>query len=254
MKDIRAQVEYQKKLPGGYYRLGLKTDMNTFVPGQFGMLQVPAGQGVFLRRPFSLARQNNGITEILYKVVGRGTENLSQVAPGAELFLLGPLGSGFSQTLKGKDLVGVAGGYGVAPFWELGAQLQSQGKTLDLFYGVRSHSDLMYLEELAKVGVRVHVATQDGSQGFKGLVTELLDQHYPGDPPHWIGSCGPMGMLKAVGRWAELKDVSCELSVEEVMGCGTGVCLGCVVKDREGDYLRSCIEGPVFNSKILDLS
>lgn len=253
MKDIDAQVLYQKNLKSDYYRLGLKTGIKNFVPGQFGMLKVPAGQGVLLRRPFSLARQDGEITEILYKVVGKGTQNLSQVKPGAMLALLGPLGTGFSLPTNGKRVVGVAGGYGVAPFWELGAQLQKQGKDLILFYGARSKSDLMYLNELEEVGVHVRIATLDGSHGFKGLVTELLENDYSKGKPHRICSCGPMGMLKAVGRWAETNGVDCELSVEEAMGCGTGVCLGCVVKNRKGDYLRSCIEGPVFNSQILDL-
>jgi dihydroorotate dehydrogenase electron transfer subunit len=254
MKDSDAHVIYQKNLQGNYFRLGLKTGIKAFVPGQFGMLKVPAGQGVLLRRPFSLARQDGEITEILYKVVGKGTQNLSQVKPGAKLALLGPLGTGFSRPLNGKSLVGVAGGYGVAPFWELGAQLRKEGKVLILFYGARSKSDLMYLNELEEEGVQVHIATLDGSYGFKGLVTELLESRYSKKKPHWISSCGPMGMLKAVGCWAEKNGVPSELSVEEAMGCGTGVCLGCVVKNRTGDYLRSCVEGPVFNSQILDLT
>ena len=254
MLDVQCPVVYQKALPGDYFRLGLKTGFSGFVPGQFGMLEVPPVEGVLLRRPFSLARQLGDVTEILYKAVGKGTRALSRVSEGAELKLLGPLGNGFTQPLKGDLLVGVAGGYGIAPFWEMAAQLKEQGKKLKLFYGARSVADLIYLEELSSLDVELYLSTEDGSEGHKGLVTESLNQKFQEGAPNWVWSCGPMGLLKAVGNWCEGREIPCELSVEEAMGCGTGVCLGCVVLDREGNYLRACVEGPVFNGKTLEFA
>jgi dihydroorotate dehydrogenase electron transfer subunit len=253
MEDTLAVITYQHALSDSYFRLGLQTGWKGFVPGQFGMLQVPPVPGLLLRRPFSLARQIGPITEILYKVVGKGTQALSQVREGERLRILGPLGQGFSPIPEGKNLVGVAGGYGIAPFWELAAQLRERSQGLKLFYGARSAKDLIYLEQMQSLGVELHLSTEDGSKGHRGLVTELLDKQFSREKPDWVGACGPMGLLYAVGRWSEAKGVPAQLSVEEAMGCGTGVCLGCVVKDREGHYRRACVEGPVMSSQRMEI-
>ncbi|HCU25912.1 MAG TPA: dihydroorotate dehydrogenase electron transfer subunit [Deltaproteobacteria bacterium] len=247
MKDQKVLVEYQIPLPGGYYRIGMKTGWSTFVPGQFGMLEVPRQDGVLLRRPFSFARQLGAVTEILYKAVGRGTEALSRVSPGQNLRLLGPLGHGFSEPQGEGEWVGVAGGYGIAPFLEMAAQMQKKGRELRLFYGARSEKDLIYIQELKELKVKLYLSTQDGSAGARGLVTEALQKSYAEKGPALIWACGPTALLAAVQAWAQAREVACELSVEETMGCGTGVCLGCVVRDRSGHYRRACIEGPVFS-------
>lgn len=259
MQDLSCTIKYNKKIGGDYFRLGLCTGLKTFVPGQFGMLEVPHQNGVLLRRPFSLARQQGEVTEILYKVVGQGTQNLSEVVPGQSLKLLAPLGKGFSfannSPKEERDSgVAVAGGYGVAPFWELASQLKNQGQKLTLCYGARTKSDLMYLAELKALDVELHLATEDGSVGTQGYVTEVLEKIFQKAKPQQVWSCGPMAMLKAVGRLSESRQVNCELSVEEAMGCGTGVCLACVVKDRQGQYRRACKEGPVFECGVLELA
>lgn len=254
MQDHQAKVKYNRSIGPNYFVLGLEAGISGFTPGQFAMLQVPPGEGVILRRPFSLARQLGEVTEILYKVVGKGTYSLSQVAEGESLNILAPLGHGFKIPSKAKEIAGVAGGYGVAPFLELASLLKKEGRALRLFYGARSQEDLNYLAELKELGVSLHLATQDGSVGHRGLVTEVLEKFYADSLPDWVGSCGPMGLLKAVGNWANKKGVPAQLSVEEQMACGTGVCLTCVVKDKEGNYLRACQEGPVFAAKSLDLA
>jgi dihydroorotate dehydrogenase electron transfer subunit len=193
------------------------------------------------------------VTEILYKVVGKGTQALSQVTKEQKLKILGPLGRGFVPTPGAKHLVGVAGGYGIAPFWELAAQLREGSQGLKLFYGARSTSDLIYLEQLQSLDVELHLSTEDGSKGHKGLITEVLAREHEEVTPDWVGACGPMGLLYAVGRWSEQMGISAQLSVEEAMGCGTGVCLGCVVKDREGHYRRACVEGPVMSSQLMEI-
>ncbi|MDL1873470.1 dihydroorotate dehydrogenase electron transfer subunit [Deltaproteobacteria bacterium PRO3] len=251
MKDKLCQVAYHVALQEGYFRIGLETGWESFVPGQFGMLEVPRQDGVLLRRPFSFARQLGGTTEILYKVVGRGTEALSKVATGQSLRLLGPLGRGFEDVAAEGDRVGVAGGYGIAPFLQQAKRLKAQGRVLHLFYGARRAHDLLYLQELNELEVKLHITTEDGSQGERGRVTELLAKVYAESSPAVVWSCGPLGLLHAVQSWALPRGVPCELSVEETMGCGTGVCLGCVVKDQAGRYRRACIEGPVFAGECL---
>jgi dihydroorotate dehydrogenase electron transfer subunit len=253
VKDTVCQVAYQTPLQEGYFRIGLKTGWPGFVPGQFGMLEVPREDGVLLRRPFSFARQIRDITEILYKKVGKGTAALARVAPGQELRLLGPLGKGFSADSGSRDYVGVAGGYGIAPFLELADQLRQKSRNLTLFYGARSVKDLLYLQELVELKVKLHLTTVDGSAGERGLVTEALDRVYGSQKPGLVACCGPTGLLKAAQQWALPRGIACELSVEETMGCGTGVCLGCVVQDQEGHYRRACIEGPVFEGASIRL-
>lgn len=253
MKDQVCQVAYQVPLQEGYFRIGLKTSWPGFVPGQFGMLEVPRQDGVLLRRPFSFARQMEEITEILYKVVGKGTAALSLVAPGQSLRLLGPLGKGFSEKTAEGDYVGVAGGYGIAPFLQLAEQLGRSGRKLTLFYGARCFRDLLYIQELEALNVKLHLTTVDGSAGDTGLVTESLNRIYADRKPALVACCGPTGLLAAVQKWALPRGIPCELSVEETMGCGTGVCLGCVVQDHEGHYRRACIEGPVFEGSAIRL-
>ncbi|MFO1463872.1 MAG: dihydroorotate dehydrogenase electron transfer subunit [bacterium] len=251
MRDTLCQVEYHVPLQEGYFRIGLKTGWQGFVPGQFGMLEVPRQDGVLLRRPFSFARQSGDITEILYKVVGRGTRALARVGIGQELRLLGPLGEGFADVAGEGDRVGVAGGYGIAPFLEQAQLLRRQGKKLQLFYGARSKKDLLYIQELKELNINLYLTTEDGSEGERGRITELLAKVYASQVPRVVWSCGPLGLLHAVQTWALPRGIAHQLSVEETMGCGTGVCLGCVVQDQEGRYRRACIEGPVFPGECL---
>ncbi len=251
MKDLLCEIVHQIPLSDGYFRIGLKTGYAGFVPGQFGMLEVPPREGTLLRRPFSFAKQDGEVTEILYKVVGKGTASLSLAKVGQSLQLLGPLGKGFSISKGEKEVVAVAGGYGIAPFLQLAAMLRKEGKILKIFYGARSKKDLHYLQEFKKMETPLFLATEDGSEGFRGLITELLEKELSKKKPERVLSCGPLGLLRAVKKWSQEKKIPCELSWEESMGCGTGVCLGCVVEDVEGNYLRACVEGPVFAAEKL---
>lgn len=253
IRDTLCEVVYQESLGGDYFKIGLKTGWKDFQPGQFGMLEVPREGGVLLRRPFSFARQLGQVTEIVYKVVGRGTRVLRMVGKGQSLRLLGPLGCGFKIPQGAGDLVGVAGGYGIAPFLQMASQLKGQGRSLVLFYGARSKVDLLYIQELKVLNIKLYISTEDGSEGEKGLVTEALARIYGSSTPCVVFSCGPMGLLKAVKKWAASQKVACQLSVEETMGCGTGICLGCVVQDSHGEYIRACIEGPVFEGEGVNL-
>jgi dihydroorotate dehydrogenase electron transfer subunit len=253
MKDAAYTVAYNSLLEGDYYKIGLQTGWTGFVPGQFGMVEVPPTEGLLLRRPFSFAQQVSSVTEILYKVVGKGTEALKKIQVGASLKLLGPLGHGFTFPESEGEFVGVAGGYGIAPFLEMAKQLKAKGQELTLFYGARSKQDLLYIQEFTQLKVKLHLSTVDGSVGHRGFITELLTKNYPNHFPKIVWSCGPMGLLKAVKEWSHERNVPSEVSIEETMGCGTGVCLGCVVQNKQGHYIRVCVEGPVFASEEIKL-
>ena len=233
-------------------------DLSKAHPGQFVMIRVSEGITPVLRRPFGICSMNidGGSFTILYRVVGGGTKILSDMPEGMEVDILGPLGRGFDLTSAGKAPLLIAGGVGVPPLFMLASALVKQGKRPEVIIGGRSASDLLFVDEFNELGLKVLAATEDGSQGFKGYVTGILEEMLvSGRVPSLIYSCGPGPMLKRVGEIAIENGIACELSLEAVMACGFGVCLGCVLKtcsaDRpdETDYSRVCAEGPVFDAR-----
>jgi dihydroorotate dehydrogenase electron transfer subunit len=229
-------------------------------PGQFVMLRIP-GSEVLLRRPFSICGlpgtfADAGATamQLLYKVVGCGTNLLAHLRPGAPLDLIAPLGHGFGVDLAdGVEPLLVAGGIGSGPFPALVAALAKRHRRARMIYGARTAADLPLLDWFRDRCAEVVVTTDDGSLGRKGLVTEPLAERLgqPGAGNLRIFACGPEPMLKAVARLAQERDTPCELSLEAHMACGFGACLGCVVPVRLGNgedrgYDRVCKEGPVM--------
>lgn len=232
-------------------------------PGQFLMLRLAQGTAPLLGRPFALydtvvdeAGQGLGV-DIVYLVVGRLTGLLSKLDPGDKVEVWGPLGNGFPQ-LHGLERVGlVAGGIGQTPFLahvrELlgtrgygGQPAQPQTQQVSLYYGVRSADLAAGVDDFRRAGAQVHLATDDGSLGHHGLVTQLLQQHQP--PQHLFG-CGPEPMLRAMAEVAQHWKIPCHLSLETPMACGIGICYSCVtrVQAHDGwDYRRVCVEGPIF--------
>jgi dihydroorotate dehydrogenase electron transfer subunit len=234
-------------------------------PGQFLMVGIP-GAEILLRRPFSVCglpgtfdEGPDGSVQILYRVTGRGTNLLGSLKAGARLDVLGPLGQGF--TRPGDPAIHpvfVAGGIGSAPFPALGADLRRRGFLPAMFYGARSRADLPLLEWFSERLGDVHTATEDGSLGAKGLVTEPLERWLDAEASRrlMLYVCGPEPMLRAVARIALARGIDCELSLEAHMACGFGVCLGCVVPTRAGTeadwgYERVCAEGPVMRAERL---
>lgn len=233
-------------------------DLSKALPGQFVMIRVSEGITPVLRRPFGICSMDidRGSFTILYRVVGGGTKILSDMPEGLEVDILGPLGRGFNLALAGEAPLLIAGGVGVPPLFMLASALVENGKKPEIIIGGRSASDLLFVEEFNKIDVKVLAATEDGSKGFKGYVTGILEEKLSsGRAPSVIYSCGPSPMLKRVGEIAIESDITCQLSLEAVMACGFGVCLGCVLKtcstDRpdETDYSRVCAEGPVFDAR-----
>ena len=223
-------------------------------PGQFVHLRIPRLEASVLRRPFSVYKAEGGELALLYKAVGRGTGVLAVAVAGEQVSLLGPLGHGFPLDLPvGRVPVLVAGGYGMAALYLVAKRLPITG---DVFVGGRSAPDILCVEEFEKLGWKVHVATEDGSRGVRGLVTGPLDawlaEGRGGRTPEFF-ACGPNGMLEVVGQRAIAGGWRAWLSVDRHMCCGVGACLTCVVKLKDADgvwlWARSCKEGPVFECR-----
>ena len=220
-------------------------------PGQFAHVRILPLKDALLRRPFSIFQASGDTLSILYKAIGQGTEVLSRMRPGEELNLIGPLGHGFTVPQHAGEMpLLIAGGYGMAALYLLAERSPQKGIT---FVGGRRSSDILCEEEFRALGWDVRVTTEDGSYGEKGLVTQaLLAELGRPTPGRKLFACGPTPMLKAIGKIAAEFDLPAELSLDEHMGCGMGVCLTCVVPIKTGDgweYQRSCTEGPVFDSR-----
>lgn len=236
-----------------YFRLVLEAPeiARAVQPGQFAHVRVLPLKDALLRRPFSIYQVNGETFSILYKVVGRGTAALAQMKPGEVLNVIAPLGHGFSVPSAGGEMpVLVAGGYGMAALYLLAERAPRKGI---VFVGGRRAVDILCEDEFRALGWEVRVTTEDGSRGRKGLVTEpLVDELKRGASGRKIFACGPTGMLRAVARIAEEFDVPAEISMDQPMCCGVGVCLTCVVPVRVNggwEYQRTCTEGPVFDAR-----
>lgn len=219
-------------------------------PGQFVEVHVSESSTTFLRRPISVNfvdKQNNELW-LLVQIIGDGTRRMSQYKVGDTVNLLLPLGNFFSiPDNKTSNILLVGGGVGTAPMLYMGAELKRLGYTPTFLLGARSDKDLLQLDEFAKYG-NVYTTTEDGSAGEKGYVTNhsILDK----EKFTHIYTCGPKPMMMAIARYAHDKHIECEVSLENTMACGFGVCLCCVENTTRGNVCV-CTEGPVFNIKEL---
>jgi dihydroorotate dehydrogenase electron transfer subunit len=253
MVEQTAQIVSNQRDTDLYFRLVLKAPgiAPGVQPGQFVHVRILPMKEALLRRPFSVFQAEGDTLSILYKAVGQGTELLSRMGPGEELSLIGPLGHGFTVPERG-DMTPllVAGGYGMAAMYLLAQRSPQKGI---VFVGGRRGVDILCQAEFQALGWEVRVTTEDGSQGEKGLVTQpLLAELRRGSAGRMLFACGPTPMLKAVGKIAEEFNLPAELSMDEHMCCGVGVCLTCVIPVKAGDgweYQRTCTEGPVFDAR-----
>lgn len=216
-----------------------------FEAGQFVEL-LPPNNATLLRRPISVCNvdENENLLWLLVRKAGKGTEAVTEMKEGESLSLIYPLGKGFTVSkAKGEAPLLIGGGVGVAPLLFLGKKLRETGLSPEFLIGAKSKSYLLLTEELAKLGT-VNVTTDDGSAGIRGLVTEhpIIRQEHS-----MIYCCGPMPMMKAVGAIAQSLGTDCEVSLENVMGCGIGACLCCVEKTKDRGNVCVCSDGPVFN-------
>lgn len=273
--DVLVEVVANREIAPGYFSLRLRgpSALGRFRPGQFLMLGWAEGLDPFLPRAMSIrsakceVRSAKCEVEILYKIYGRGTALLAEMRPGRRLRALGPLGNVFEVPRSASELLLVAGGIGVPPVVALaetvaGAQA-SRKRQMTVFLGGKSKPDLLCITDFRRTGATVHLATEDGSFGFKGLVTELLEQFLLTPHPALVPShpaprtvlyaCGPEPMLAGLAIIAEKHDLSYQASLEANMACGFGACVGCVVPVVGGEghqtYRLVCKDGPVFNGR-----
>lgn len=220
-------------------------------PGQF--LHVRVGNG-YLRRPFSVYRQQGEEVALLIQIRGRGTRWLAALEPGATVDVLGPLGRAFAPPTPGARTLLVGGGIGVAPLVHFAETHATRG-SLEAVFGFRAASGVVGDARLASLGVPVTVYTEDGSVGLAGRVTTGLAERLRDTPPDRVLVCGPEAMMQAVAALCEAAGVLSEVLLERPMGCGFGVCLLCVVPVRTAGesptYERVCCEGPMFDSRRL---
>lgn len=221
-------------------------------PGQFIQLRVTDGYDPLLRRPFSIHRtHSNGTIEILYRIVGRGTGLLSRTRPGVCLDGMGPLGKPFQTQGDFSPALVAAGGMGSAPAFMLIDTLLKEGKPVHFFWGVRCDEEFFDLEWLRSSGVELHLACERGDTGHQGLITDILEpmlNRYPGSKGF---VCGPKPMLAKLRGIIRNFAMPWEVSLEERMACGVGVCMGCAV--RVGQQLQMvCSDGPVFDLREVD--
>jgi len=220
-------------------------------PGQFVMLEIPGRVRPYLRRAYSVAdaRPEAGEVEFLVKTIGVGTAALEELPDGAPTLLLGPLGNGFSVSdlPRSSRVAVVAGGIGAAPFPLLYRELAAAGVEGDLYLGGKSEGDLAFRRRFDGIVTgETHLATDDGSLGEEGLVTEVFRRHSREVRYARVFACGPMPMFRALAWVVADLAVPAEFSTEAEMGCGIGACLGCVIPGVEKPYLVSCTEGPIL--------
>lgn len=221
-------------------------------PGQFLMIKVSETSDPLLRRPISLHNRSEQEVEIFFQIAGKGTRLLSQKKAGQFLDILGPLGKGFSlkNEFSGKEIFCVGGGRGIAPLYFLARELSAAGARPVIFYGGRTSSDLPLKSKFEEAGWEVKVSTDDGSWGFPGLVTSLVERELQSRKPAFVFACGPEAMMEKLAEICQEKDLPAEFSLESIMGCGLGACWGCVKKIKrngEARYLKICQDGPVFS-------
>jgi len=259
------------------------------IPGQFVMLRLASCNDPLLARPLAVYDSSDdpqeGWVDLVYLVKGKFTQRLSKLPPGVPLDVWGPLGNGFA-TRPAGHLIMVAGGIGQTPFLTLAKQhrgLRSFGQPaasvapserITFLYGARSADYLAGLEDFSQTGIELRIATDDGSRGHQGFVTQLLEElltevkglapspvaetadHANDGDPLRIACCGPEVMMEAVSQIAAAANVPCEVSLETPMACGIGICFTCVAKvktaDGEWDYKRTCVEGPIFSAQSLE--
>lgn len=235
MKQGIFKISLNEKLTDNVYKMVLSGDTSDITAcGQFINIQL---DGLYLRRPISVCDKDDTSVTIIYKVVGKGTEQMAKMTVGESLDVLTGLGNGYDLSVSGDRPVLLGGGVGVPPLYMLARHLVEQGKDVSVVLGFNTACEVFYENEFKSLGCNVTVTTVDGSYGVKGFVTNA----YPNDYTYFY-TCGPEPMLKAIYKTAT---TSGQMSFEERMGCGFGACMGCSCKTIAG-YKRICKDGPVM--------
>lgn len=239
MKQSIFTITENVQLTETVFEMKLSGDISDITSsGQFVNIKL---DGLYLRRPISVCDSENGVLTLVYKVVGKGTEQMSKMQAGENLDILTGLGNGYNTTVSGDRPVLLGGGVGVPPLYMLCKKLIAQGKEVSVILGFNTKDEIFYEDDFKALGAKVYVTTVDGSYGIKGFVTDALKQvGYT-----YFYTCGPEPMLKALYK---ATTTSGQFSFEERMGCGFGACMGCSCKTISG-YKRICKDGPVLEKE-----
>lgn len=255
MKTEKVKIVKNYNINHDYYCVVFKcleSSLNV-IAGQFAHIQIKNSGEKLFRRPFSIYDVNPGKTlSILYKVVGFGTKKLSELQEGEYCDLIAPLGNGYSKPIENNYPVIITGGYGAAATYILAKETKNKGIAL---LGAKTKNDIILAKEYEQLGFKVRLATDDGSIGHKGFITDLLPSYLEYSNAIIYG-CGPNSMMYTIISMLMHKNKTAELSFDHHMCCGVGACFGCVLKIKDYSeqgwtYARSCEEGPVFNSKTI---
>ena len=239
MKQGFFEIIDNKALTASVYQMRLSGDTSAITAsGQFVNIKL---EGKFLRRPISVCDCENGVLTLVYKVVGKGTEDMSRMKAGDRLDILTGLGNGYDLSPAGDRPLLLGGGVGVPPMYMLAKQLRAEGKQVSVILGFNTKDEIFYEDEFRALGCDVTVATADGSYGVRGFVTSAME----GMDYTYFYTCGPEPMLKAIYGASATEG---QFSFEERMGCGFGACMGCSCKTVTG-YKRICREGPVLRKE-----
>ena len=260
--QIFAELVKKEKLLEGLYKFSVnaKEIVEKAQAGNFIEIRINENLDPFLRRPISIYNldKENGILEFIFQVKGKGTELLAKKKEGDKIDIIGPLGNGTFKYEEYKNIAVIGGGIGIFPLYELSKQANNASKKVHTYLGFRN-KDLVTLEkEFNAVSTTLTITTDDGSYKNSGFAINYLERDLKEKNIDCIYACGPLPMLKAVKKMAEEKNIPCHISLEEKMGCGMGVCLGCAVQtaassDENPQYLHVCKAGPVFDSKLVKI-
>jgi len=246
--SLSRPVEEQSE---GHYLISIKTDYSQIFPGQFVSLRVHDKYDPFLRRPFSIFDFNNGVIDVLFQEIGRGTSMLSHYKEPL-IDIIAPLGKGFT-LVDNKKVLMIGGGAGNAPLYFLSRILKERGCAVTQIYGSRTRSVIYCKDKFCSSCDEVIFTTDDGSEGEKGFVTHAAQRLLTERSFDMIYICGPDPMLKSLAPLIEKSKIKCEVSLENYFGCGTGICYGCTIRTPDGNR-RVCKDGPVFPFDLLDFN
>ena len=260
--NIKAKLLKKEELKPGIFKFAVQADeiIKTAKPGNFIEIRVNDDIEPFLRRPISIHEMDkeNGVLEFIFQEKGKGTKILSSRREGELIDIIGPLGFGTFKYSSYQNLAIIGGGIGVFPLYELAKCAKQENKNINTYLGFRNKELVVLENEFKNVSNNLIITTDDGSYAEKGFAIDFLKKDIEEGKIDSIYACGPLPMLRAVRELALEKNIPCQISLEEKMACGLGVCLGCAVKTAAShketpEYWHVCKAGPVFQAKDVEI-
>lgn len=260
--NIKAKLLSKSELIPGIFKFSVQANeiVNSAKPGNFIEIRVNDSIEPFLRRPISIYNMDkeNGILEFIFQVKGKGTEILSKRNEGELIDIVGPLGYGTFKYSDYNNIAIIGGGIGIFPLYELAKNAKNDNKNVSIYLGFRNKDLVMLEKEFDNVSNNLVITTDDATYGQKGFAIDFLKKDLENNKIDCIYACGPLPMLRAVRALAMEQDIPCQISLEERMACGLGVCLGCAVKTAKSpadapEYWHVCKGGPVFQAKDVEI-